>query len=146
MGEPNYPIRRNPFVGSLRIGQYPFTLSPFGPRCGGRRLPRPARVTHADPFEALGDPQRRAILALLGDGPHAVGQLADALPISRPAVSFHLRLLKEAGLVEEERSGTRRIYRLREAGLDAVARYLEQVWGEAAARFRLMAENTTHDR
>ena len=108
-------------------------------------MPRPARATQADPFEALGDPQRRAILAILGDGPRAVGQLADALPVSRPAVSFHLRLLKEAGLVEEERSGTRRIYRLREAGLEGVSRYLEQVWGNAAARFRLMAENTTGD-
>ena len=129
----------------LRIGQYPFTLSARQTN-GGRRLPRPARATQADPFEALGDPQRRAILAILGDGPRAVGQLADALPVSRPAVSFHLRLLKEAGLVEEKRSGTRRIYRLREAGLEAVARYLEQVWGEAAFRFRLMAENTTGER
>ena len=95
-----------------------------------------------DPFEALGDPQRRAILALLSERPRAVGELAKKLPVSRPAVSWHLRLLKDAGLVEEERIGTRRIYALREEGLDAVARYLEQVWGDAAARFRLMAENT----
>jgi DNA-binding transcriptional ArsR family regulator len=107
-------------------------------------LPRPARAAQPvpDPFEALGDPQRRAILSLLGDGPRAVGQLADQLPISRPAVSFHLRLLKDAGLVDEERSGTRRIYRVRQEGLEAVARYLEQVWGDAATRFRLLAENT----
>lgn len=109
-------------------------------------MPRPSRATHHDPFEALGDPRRRAILALLGDGPQAVGELAGALPISRPAVSFHLRLLREAGLVEEERHGTRRIYRLREQGIDAVARYLETVWGEAAGRFRVMAENTSPDR
>ena len=109
------------------------------------RLPRTAR-SDPDPFEALGDPQRRAILTLLGDGPRAVGQLAEALPISRPAVSFHLRLLKEAGLVDEERSGTRRIYRLREEGLDAVARYLEQVWGDAATRFRVLAENSRERR
>ena len=109
-------------------------------------MPRPTRATRHDPFEALGDPRRRAILALLGDGPQAVGELAGALPISRPAVSFHLRLLKEAGLVEEERDGTRRIYRLREQGIDAVARYLETVWGEAAGRFRVMAENTSPDR
>jgi DNA-binding transcriptional ArsR family regulator len=64
------------------------------------------------------------------------------MPVSRPAVSWHLRLLKEAGLVEEERIGTRRIYALRPEGLDAVARYLEQVWGDAASRFRLVAENT----
>ncbi|HEX7172208.1 MAG TPA: metalloregulator ArsR/SmtB family transcription factor [Candidatus Limnocylindria bacterium] len=109
-------------------------------------MPRPSRATGPDPFEALGDPRRRAILTLLGDGPRAVGQLADALPISRPAVSFHLRLLREAGMVEEERRGTRRIYRLREQGIEAVARYLETVWGEAAGRFRLLAENTDSDR
>ena len=109
-------------------------------------MPRPSRASRHDPFEALGDPRRRAILALLGDGPQAVGELAGALPISRPAVSFHLRLLREAGLVEEERHGTRRIYRLREQGIDAVARYLETVWGEAAGRFRLTAENTSPDR
>jgi DNA-binding transcriptional ArsR family regulator len=95
-----------------------------------------------DAFEALGDPNRRAILELLSEGGRSVGQLAGDLPISRPAVSRHLRLLREAGLVEEEAEGTRRIYRLREEGLDAVRRYLEQVWGEAAARFRLAAENT----
>ncbi len=65
-----------------------------------------------DPFEALGDPHRRTILALLGDGDRSVQQLADALPISRPAVSRHLRLLKEAGLVTDRAEGTRRLYRL----------------------------------
>jgi DNA-binding transcriptional ArsR family regulator len=111
-------------------------------------VPRPARSIHPepDPFEALGDPQRRAILTLLGEGPHAVGELADALPISRPAVSFHLRLLKDAGLVDEARQGTRRIYRLREEGLGAVAGYLEQVWGDAATRFRILAENSRAER
>src|SRR5688572_18650276 len=68
-----------------------------------------------DAFEALGDPQRRTILQLLGERPRAVGELADELPVSRPAVSFHLRLLKDAGLVEERRQGTRRIYSLRAA-------------------------------
>jgi DNA-binding transcriptional ArsR family regulator len=102
----------------------------------------PASSLIGDPFEALGDPNRRAILALLRGGGRSVGQLADELPISRPAVSRHLRLLREAGLVVEEPRGTRRIYRLHEQGLDAVQAYLEQVWGEAAARFRLVAENT----
>ena len=69
-------------------------------------------------------------------------EIADALPISRPAVSRHLRLLKVAGLVIEEPVGTRRIYRLRADGVEAVQRYLVQVWGDAAARFRLLAENT----
>jgi DNA-binding transcriptional ArsR family regulator len=95
-----------------------------------------------DAFEALGDPQRRSILALLGERPRAVGELAEVLPVSRPAVSWHLRLLKDAGLVEEHRAGVRRIYSLREAGLASVAAYLEEVWGDAATRFRLLAENT----
>lgn len=69
-------------------------------------------------------------------------QIADAMPISRPAVSRHLRLLKEAGLVTERAEGTRRIYRLHDEGPAAVQAYLERVWGESAARFRLLAENT----
>lgn len=98
-----------------------------------------------DPFQALGDPNRRAIVELIGSGPadgRSVRELADALPISRPAVSRHLRLLKEAGLVIEEPRGTRRLYRLHDEGLEAVRAYLERVWGEGAARFRLRAENT----
>lgn len=94
-----------------------------------------------DPFDALGDPSRRAILELLGSGDRSVREVADALPISRPAVSKHLRLLKEAGLVDQERRGTRSIYRLREEGLDTVRDYLERLWGEAAARYRLLADN-----
>ena len=104
---------------------------------------RPAPA--GDPFEALGDPNRRAIVELLAAGPadgRSVGDLAGALPISRPAVSRHLRLLKAAGLVVEEPRGTRRLYRLHDAGLEAVRLYLERVWGDAAARFRLVAENT----
>jgi DNA-binding transcriptional ArsR family regulator len=95
-----------------------------------------------DPFEALGDPNRRAIVELLGSGGRSVREIADALPISRPAVSRHLRLLKDAGLVVEQPRGTRRIYRLHAEGVEAVQRYLSQVWGDAAARFRLVAENT----
>jgi DNA-binding transcriptional ArsR family regulator len=99
-----------------------------------------------DPFEALGDPNRRAIVELLGGGDRSVRELADALPISRPAVSRHLRLLKEAGLVVEEPRGTRRVYRLHDQGVEAVRGYLERVWGEAAGRFRLVADNTRPDR
>jgi DNA-binding transcriptional ArsR family regulator len=95
-----------------------------------------------NPFEALGDPNRRAIVELLGDGDRSVQQLADALPISRPAVSRHLRLLKEAGLVTDRAEGTRRLYRLHGEGIEAARAYLEQVWGEAAARFKIAAENT----
>jgi DNA-binding transcriptional ArsR family regulator len=93
-------------------------------------------------FGALGDPQRRAIVELLRGGDRSVQQLADSLPISRPAVSRHLRLLKEAGLVTDRAEGTRRLYRLHDEGIDAVREYLEQVWGDAATRFRLLAENT----
>ena len=95
----------------------------------------------ADAFEALGDPTRREILRLLGNGGRSVGELATALPISRPAVSRHLRLLKEAGLVTETPKGTRRIYRLQADGPAAVRSYLEQVWGDAAASFGLAASD-----
>ena len=101
-----------------------------------------SRALVGDPFEALGDPNRRAIVELLGSGGRSVREIADALPISRPAVSRHLRLLKEAGLVVETPEGTRRIYRLDDLGVEAVRTYLEQVWGEAAARFRLVADNS----
>jgi len=94
-----------------------------------------------DPFEALGDPNRRRIVELLGAGEQSVQEIADQLPISRPAVSRHLRLLKGAGLVVEEARGTRHIYRLHDEGVAAVRAYLERVWGEAASRFRLYAEN-----
>ena len=99
-----------------------------------------------DPFDALGDPNRRAIVELLGHGERSVGAIAATLPISRPAVSRHLRLLKEAGLVVEEARGTRRLYRLHDEGVEAVRAYLEGVWGEAAARFTIAAENTVPDR
>jgi DNA-binding transcriptional ArsR family regulator len=96
-----------------------------------------------DPFEALGDPNRREILRLLSEGDKPVQEIAEALPISRPAVSRHLRLLKDAGMVAEQAQGTRRIYHLQEEGMLAIQAYLERIWGEAAARFRLLVENTT---
>jgi DNA-binding transcriptional ArsR family regulator len=95
----------------------------------------------ADPFDALADPNRRAIAELLGAGERSVRELADDMPISRPAVSRHLRVLKEAGLVADRAEGTRRLYRLHDEGIEAVRSYLEQVWGEAAARFKLAADN-----
>ena len=93
-------------------------------------------------FEALGDANRREILRILSDGGKPVREIADAMTISRPAVSRHLRLLKDAGMVAEQALGARRIYHLQERGIEAVQDYLERVWGEAAARFRLVAENT----
>ena len=95
-----------------------------------------------DPFEALADPHRRAIVEMLGSGERSVQELADPLPISRPAVSRHLRLLKEAGMVTDRPEGTRRLYRLHDEGIDAVRAYLETVWGDAVQRFKLYAENT----
>jgi DNA-binding transcriptional ArsR family regulator len=99
-------------------------------------LPKP------DPFSALSDENRRTILRLLADGERSVGQLASSMPISRPAVSRHLRLLKEAGLVKERAHGTRRLYALEDMGAEAVRDYLASVWGDAMARYRLVAENT----
>lgn len=98
-----------------------------------------------DPFDALGDPHRRRIVELLGESGRSVREIADQLPISRPAVSRHLRLLKDAGLVTEQARGTQRIYRLHDEGVAAVREYLAQVWGDAAVRMRLFAENTEPD-
>ena len=105
-----------------------------------------AQLPAGDPFDALGDPNRRAIVELLGAGERSVQEIADVLPISRPAVSRHLRLLKQAGLVVEKPLGTRRIYQLHDRGMEAVQAYLERVWGDAAARFRLVAQNTVERR
>src|SRR4029450_12409101 len=84
-------------------------------------------------MDALGDPTRRAIFEQLRRGPRAVGEIAGELPVSRPAVSHHLRVLKEAGLVTERRDGTRRLYRLDPDGLAQVRRYFDDFWTEALA-------------
>jgi DNA-binding transcriptional ArsR family regulator len=89
---------------------------------------------------ALGDPTRRAIFESLARTPKAVGQLADELPVSRPAVSQHLRVLKDAGLVTDRAEGTRRIYQVSAAGVQAIHAYLDQMWGQAMAGFRAAAE------
>ncbi len=96
----------------------------------------------AEAFDALGDEQRRRIVELLGAGPRSVGEIADDLPISRPAVSRHLRRLGEAGLVEHHSVGTRNVYELRREGVEVLQAYLASVWGEAFARYRLVTENT----
>ena len=85
-----------------------------------------------DAWSALGDPSRRAIVECLAERPRAVGELADALPISRPAVSQHLKVLKDAGLV----AGTRRIYRLNPAGVAAMRDQLDTYWNRALAGFQ----------
>jgi DNA-binding transcriptional ArsR family regulator len=101
-----------------------------------------AAARKGDPFDALGNSHRRAIVELLAGRPRSVQEIADKLPISRPAVSRHLRVLNHAGLVADQQVGTRHLYRLDEQGAEAVRKYLSQVWGHAAARFRLFAENT----
>ncbi len=102
-----------------------------------------AREAVGDPFEALGHAHRREIVEMLRSGDRSVQELADAMPISRPAVSRHLKLLKQAGLVTDRAEGTRRLYRLDDEGLEEVRGYLERVWGEAAARYRMAASNIT---
>ena len=92
-------------------------------------------------MDALGDRTRRAIFEQLREGPMAVGEIADELPVSRPAVSQHLRVLKEAGLVTERRNGTRRIYRLDPDGLGELRDYFDDFWSEALAAFKAMAED-----
>jgi DNA-binding transcriptional ArsR family regulator len=108
-----------------------------------RALSVAAEPLHQAALDALGDANRRAILEILAGGARSVQQIADQLPVSRPAVSRHLRLLKDAGLVVDEPVGVRRLYALRADGVEAIRAYFEQVWGDAAARFQLAAENTS---
>ncbi len=95
----------------------------------------------SDTLGVLGDPTRRAILERLRGGPLSVAEIARDLPVSRPAVSQHLRVLKEAGLVSERRSGTRRLYRLDLNGLAALRAYLDSFWEEALAAFKVATED-----
>jgi DNA-binding transcriptional ArsR family regulator len=91
---------------------------------------------------ALGDPTRQAIVELLAGGPKAVGELAAELPVSRPAVSQHLRVLKEAGLVTDTAVGTRRLYRLDPTGAEAVRAYLDRYWTRSLAAFKRAVEES----
>src|SRR3954471_15976326 len=92
-------------------------------------------MTYA-PMDALGDPTRRAVFERLRSGPKAVGELAAGMPVSRPAVSQHLRVLREAGLVTEQRVGTRRIYRADPRGLAELRAYFDDFWNQALAAFK----------
>src|SRR5215470_2236114 len=96
-------------------------------------------------MDALGDPTRRAIFERLAAGPRAVGQLASELPVSRPAVSQHLRVLKEAGLVADRAAGTRRIYQIQPRGVQAIHAYLDQMWGQALVSFQEAAAAAAAD-
>jgi len=93
-----------------------------------------------DVWNALGDPSRRAIVLRLAEGPTAVGELATHLPVSRSAVSQHLKVLKDAGLVAERAVGTRRIYRLNEAGVAALRDQLDTFWARALGRYQELVE------
>ena len=95
--------------------------------------------TYAQALDALGDGTRRQILERLRRGPLAVGELARELPVSRPAVSQHLRVLKGAGLVTERRDGTRRLYRVDTDGLAEVRDYFERFWTDVLAAFEAAA-------
>ena len=86
-------------------------------------------------FDALGEPVRRSILVLLRDGPQPVGRLADQLPVRRPAVSKHLQVLSAAGLVRYDRRGTRNLYALAPAGMNAAQQWLVSVWDNALDRY-----------
>jgi DNA-binding transcriptional ArsR family regulator len=94
----------------------------------------------------LGDPTRRAIFELLARQPSSVQELADRLPISRPAVSQHLRVLKEAGLVTERKDGTRRLYRVEPGALAELRDWFEGFWGDALAAFKAAAESEDDER
>ena len=99
----------------------------------------------ADGLSALGDPTRRAIFEALAVHPRAVGELADELPVSRPAVSQHLKVLKTAGLVTEHAEGTRRIYRLNPDGVAAMRDQLDTFWNRALAGYVQATEESTQE-
>lgn len=143
-------------VGRDPADHPPAALSPYvtdsplpGPRTPPGGVVRAASVRLGLPFvsayrdgawSVLGDPSRRAIFELLARRPSSVQQLADQLPISRPAVSQHLRVLKDGGLVTSEADGTRRIYRLNPGGVGALRAWLDGVWAQALAGFQKAAE------
>lgn len=101
----------------------------------------PSAPAAHDAFEALAHPHRRAIVTMLAAEEASVAEIAARLPVSRPAVSRHLRILGEAGLVSGSAAGRRRVYRLDPEGMTGVRAYLDGVWAAAARRFTLAAEN-----
>ena len=101
--------------------------------------------TYQSAWTALGDPTRKAIFELLADRPRPVGELAGELPVSRPAVSQHLRVLKDAGLVVDQAVGTRRIYRVDPDGLAVLRADLDRFWGRALAAYQDAAEQPTEE-
>ncbi len=102
-------------------------------------------ATYQDAWTALGDPTRRAIFERIAERPQTVGELARDLPVSRPAVSQHLKVLKEARLVANRPAGNRRIYRLDPSGLDALRVQLDQFWTKALAAYKEVVEQDTQE-
>lgn len=98
-------------------------------------------MAYAQVLEALGDPTRRQIFELLQAGPAAVGEIARHVPVSRPAVSQHLRVLKDAGLVTDRQEGTRRVYAIRPDGLAETRAWLDDMWNRTLAAFKDAAES-----
>jgi len=99
----------------------------------------------ADGWHALGDPTRRAIFERLAERPRAVGELADELPVSRPAVSQHLKVLKDAGLVLDRPAGNRRIYQLNPDGVATLRAQLDRFWNRALATYKQVVEQPTEE-
>jgi DNA-binding transcriptional ArsR family regulator len=99
----------------------------------------------ANGWTALGDPTRRAIFERLAERPRAVGELAHELPVSRPAVSQHLRVLKDAGLVVDRRAGNRRIYQLDAGGIEALRAELDRYWSKALGAYKDVVEKRTEE-
>lgn len=97
-------------------------------------------MAYSTAFAALADPTRRRVFERLRQGPRSVAALAAGLPVSRPAVSQHLKVLKEAGLVADEPDGTRRVYRIDPRGLAAMRQWLDGFWDEALGAFAEAAE------
>jgi DNA-binding transcriptional ArsR family regulator len=97
-------------------------------------------------LDALGDPTRRAVFERLARGPTAVGEIARGLPVSRPAVSQHLRVLKDAGLVIDRQAGNRRLYEVDPGGLEALRGYFDSFWSDQLAAFKEAVERTEEER
>ena len=108
-------------------------------------LPFVSAYQVADAWVALGDGTRRAIVERLAGGPLAVGELARELPVSRPAVSQHLKVLKSAGLVRDRAAGTRRVYQLDPGGIEALRADLDQFWTKALNAYKQIADQPEGD-
>jgi DNA-binding transcriptional ArsR family regulator len=103
-------------------------------------------MAYGNALSALADPTRRRVFERLKHGPVAVGEIARGMPVSRPAVSQHLKVLKEAGLVADRPEGTRRVYYIDQAGLGALRQWLDQFWDHALAAFAAEVERSTKQR